>query len=142
MRAVRAAQIVELGKPPKAVELEGEAEGPIEIAAVALNPLDLAVAAGRFYGGHPPLRYPKRGRASARHRAGALASDGIGQAGLHQSRIPGAADTPGSPLPVGATLSSDCETRRPDRLNHSAHRIMNGHGFVVVISRSHPIGIR
>jgi len=52
---VRAAQIAELGRPPEAVDVEGG--GPIEIVAVALNPLDLAVAAGRFYGGHPPLPY-------------------------------------------------------------------------------------
>lgn len=52
---MRAAQIIELGKPPVAVEVEGD--GPIEIVAVALNPLDLAVASGRFYGGHPPLPY-------------------------------------------------------------------------------------
>ena len=29
----------------------------VEVLAVALNPLDLAVAAGRFYGGHPPFPY-------------------------------------------------------------------------------------
>jgi NADPH2:quinone reductase len=52
---VRAAQVVELGSPPKPVEIEGT--GSVEILAVALNPLDLAVAAGRFYGGHPPLPY-------------------------------------------------------------------------------------
>ena len=52
---MRAAQIAELGKPPEAVESDGG--GPIAIVAVALNPLDLAVAAGRFYGGHPPLPY-------------------------------------------------------------------------------------
>jgi NADPH2:quinone reductase len=52
---VRAAQIVELGKPPEPSDVEGD--GPVEILAVALNPLDLAVAAGRFYGGHPPLPY-------------------------------------------------------------------------------------
>ena len=52
---MRAAQIVELGKPPEVVEVQRD--GPIEIVAVALNPLDLAVAAGRFYGGHPPLPY-------------------------------------------------------------------------------------
>jgi NADPH:quinone reductase len=52
---VRAAQIAELGSAPEVVELEGD--GGIEILAVALNPLDLAVAAGRFYGGHPPLPY-------------------------------------------------------------------------------------
>jgi NADPH:quinone reductase len=52
---VRAAQIAELGQPPKVAEIEGD--GAVEISAVALNPLDLAVAAGRFYGGHPPLPY-------------------------------------------------------------------------------------
>ena len=52
---MRAAQIVDLGKPPEVVEVQRD--GPIEIVAVALNPLDLAVAAGRFYGGHPPLPY-------------------------------------------------------------------------------------
>lgn len=52
---MRAAQIAELGKPPEAVDIEGE--GTIQIVAVALNPLDLAIAAGRFYGGHPPLPY-------------------------------------------------------------------------------------
>jgi NADPH2:quinone reductase len=52
---VRAAQIGDLGKPPEVVERDGE--GALEILAVALNPLDLAIAAGRFYGGHPPLPY-------------------------------------------------------------------------------------
>ena len=52
---MRAAQIAELGKPPEVVDLDGD--GPVEIVVVALNPLDLAVAAGRFYGGHPPLPY-------------------------------------------------------------------------------------
>jgi NADPH:quinone reductase len=55
MRLLRAAHVSELGNPPRVVEVEGD--GPIEIAAVALNPLDLGVAAGRFYGGHPPLPY-------------------------------------------------------------------------------------
>lgn len=52
---MRAAHIVELGRPPAVVESAGD--GPVEILAVALNPVDLAVAAGRFYGGHPPLPY-------------------------------------------------------------------------------------
>lgn len=52
---MRGAQIRELGTPPEPVEIEGD--GAIEILAVALNPLDLAVGAGRFYGGHPPLPY-------------------------------------------------------------------------------------
>ena len=52
---MRGARIAELGKPPEAVDMDGG--GAIEILAVALNPVDLAVAAGRFYGGHPPLPY-------------------------------------------------------------------------------------
>jgi NADPH:quinone reductase-like Zn-dependent oxidoreductase len=55
---VRGAQILELGQPPQPAELE-EPDGAstVEIEAVALNPLDLNVANGLFYGGHPPLPY-------------------------------------------------------------------------------------
>jgi NADPH2:quinone reductase len=52
---VRGAHIVELGAEPVPVDITSE--GSFEIAAVALNPVDLAVAAGRFAGGHPPLPY-------------------------------------------------------------------------------------
>jgi len=52
---VRAAQIVQLGRPPEPIEVDGS--GAIEIIAVALNPLDLAVGSGRFPRGHPPLPY-------------------------------------------------------------------------------------
>jgi NADPH2:quinone reductase len=52
---MRSARISELGRAPEIVEVEGQ--GGIEILAVALNPLDLAVGAGRFPGGHPPLPY-------------------------------------------------------------------------------------
>ena len=52
---MRAARIAALGQPPELVAAEGE--GSVEILAVAFNPLDLAIAAGRFYGGHPPLPY-------------------------------------------------------------------------------------
>ena len=52
---MRAARVSELGKPPEPVEVDGG--GAIEIVAVALNPLDLAVGSGRFPGGHPPLPY-------------------------------------------------------------------------------------
>ena len=52
---MRGAHIVELGAEPVPAEIQGE--GSFEILAVALNPLDVAVAAGRFAGGHPPLPY-------------------------------------------------------------------------------------
>jgi NADPH2:quinone reductase len=54
---VRAALITELGRPP----IVGEAPEPsgrsLEVLAAALNPIDRAVAAGQFYGGHPSLPY-------------------------------------------------------------------------------------
>lgn len=62
---MRAARIEELGSPPTAGEIESD--GAIEVAAVALNPLDLAVGAGRFYGGHPPLPYVPGAEAVGRH---------------------------------------------------------------------------
>jgi NADPH:quinone reductase len=52
---VRAAQICELGATPDVVELDRD--GAVEIRAVALNPIDIAIANGRFYGGHPPFPY-------------------------------------------------------------------------------------
>jgi NADPH2:quinone reductase len=54
---LRAALITELGRPPQlgeAPEPEGET---LEVLAAPINPIDVAVAAGRFYGGHPPLPY-------------------------------------------------------------------------------------
>ena len=53
---MRAAQVVELKSPPRPVELAEPPSG-IRLEAVALNPLDLAVGSGVFYGGHPPLPY-------------------------------------------------------------------------------------
>lgn len=52
---MRAAQIRALKTEPVLVDIS-DIEG-MEIVAVALNPLDLAVANGVFYGGHPPLPY-------------------------------------------------------------------------------------
>ncbi len=53
---MRAAQIVELKSPPRPVDVDRAPVG-ISIEAVALNPLDIAVGNGVFYGGHPPLPY-------------------------------------------------------------------------------------
>jgi NADPH2:quinone reductase len=58
---MRAAIVTELGKPPElgdAPEPEpGAGEVLLEVAASSLNPIDIAVGAGRFYGGHPPVPY-------------------------------------------------------------------------------------
>lgn len=59
---MRAALITELGRPPEAAQLEppvasGGGDVVVEVLASALNPLDVAVGAGKFYGGHPELPY-------------------------------------------------------------------------------------
>jgi NADPH2:quinone reductase len=80
MSRVRGAQVVELGSAPVVAEIDGG--GALEVAAVALNPVDLAVAAGRFYGGHPPLPYVP-GCEAVGHRDGArvyVFGDGRGAA--------------------------------------------------------------
>jgi NADPH:quinone reductase len=67
---VRAAQIAALKEPPQVVELD-DVDG-IRIEAVALNPLDIAVGSGVFYGGHPPLPYLPGCEAAGRTEDGAL----------------------------------------------------------------------
>jgi NADPH2:quinone reductase len=56
---MRVALVKELGRPPEPTEIDDPAgEGDVvDMVAVSLNPIDLAVAAGRFYGGHPELPY-------------------------------------------------------------------------------------
>jgi NADPH2:quinone reductase len=58
---MRAALISTLGEPPELRELPepepAAGEVLVEIECVPLNPVDIAVGAGRFYGGHPPLPY-------------------------------------------------------------------------------------
>jgi NADPH2:quinone reductase len=74
---VRGAHIVELGASPVSVEVKGE--GSFEVVAVALNPLDLAVAAGRFAGGHPQLPYVPGCEAIARRNGERLHLFGDGR---------------------------------------------------------------
>jgi NADPH2:quinone reductase len=58
---MRAAVITELGSLPALDEVpdpvRGEGEALIRVAAVPLNPIDVNVGAGRFYGGSPPVPY-------------------------------------------------------------------------------------
>lgn len=58
---MRAALVSELGGPPSSGELAepapGDADVLVEIEAAPLNPIDLAVAAGRNPAGHPPLPF-------------------------------------------------------------------------------------
>jgi NADPH2:quinone reductase len=58
---MRAAIVSELGQPPRPGEVadpaQADAEVLVEIEAAPLNPIDLAVAAGRNPAGHPPLPF-------------------------------------------------------------------------------------
>jgi NADPH2:quinone reductase len=58
---MRAAVVSEVGRPPEAGEVDDAAasgdDALVEILAAPLNPIDLAVAAGRNPAGHPPLPF-------------------------------------------------------------------------------------
>lgn len=58
---MRAARISKIGDLPAVHELDRPPRDAgdvlVEVKAVALNPLDIAVGSGRFYGGHPSLPY-------------------------------------------------------------------------------------
>jgi NADPH2:quinone reductase len=58
---MRAAVVREVGAPPEIGELpdpqRGDDEALIEVHAAALNPIDLAIASGRFYAGPPHVPY-------------------------------------------------------------------------------------
>ena len=58
------ADLPEIGEAPDPVRGEGEAL--IRVLAVPLNPIEINVGAGRFYGGHPPLPFVPGGEAVGR----------------------------------------------------------------------------
>jgi NADPH:quinone reductase len=67
---VRAAVVTEIGRLPEIGEapdpVRGVGEALIRVVAVPLNPIEINVAAGRFYGGHPPLPFIPGGEAIGR----------------------------------------------------------------------------
>jgi NADPH2:quinone reductase len=91
---MRAARIAELNRPPEIVDVD-DVEG-IAIAAVALNPLDVAVGSGAFYGGHPPLPYVPGSEAVGRREDGGLVylfgdGHGVAKDGFLAEHVPVAA---------------------------------------------------
>jgi NADPH:quinone reductase-like Zn-dependent oxidoreductase len=55
---VRAARLHTIGGTPRVEEVDAPAhELVIEVTAAALNPIDISIATGRFYGGAPELPY-------------------------------------------------------------------------------------
>ena len=100
---MRAAHLAELKRPPGPVEID-DADG-LEVVAVALNPLDLAVGGGAFYGGHPQLPYVPGCEAVARTGDGSLAylfgdGRGVGRDGFLAERVAVPEDVR-LPLPAG-----------------------------------------
>ena len=88
---MKAAQVTELGSPPVVAEIDEPADANLEVEAVSLNPLDVAVGAGRFYGGHPPLPYVPGceavGRAGGRRVYAFGDGRGVGKDGLLAERV-------------------------------------------------------
>ena len=106
---MRAAQIAELGSPPAPAEVDelqpDSGDVLVRVEAVALNPLDLAVGAGRFYGGCPPLPYAPGCEAVGRTEDGGLVylfgdGRGVGKPGFLAERVAVPADLP-LPVPDG-----------------------------------------
>lgn len=70
---IRAAQTVRPGEPPELGEIPeppGEGDVVVEVSAFALNPIDVNVASGRFYGGTPPMPYVTGVEAVGRDESG------------------------------------------------------------------------
>jgi len=67
---VHAAVVKEIGRLPEIGEapdpVRGAGEALIRVEAVPLNPIEINVAAGRFYGGHPPLPFIPGGESVGR----------------------------------------------------------------------------
>jgi NADPH:quinone reductase len=92
---MRAARIIEPARPPELAELDepaGEGDLLVDVTAFALNPIDVNVASGRFYGGTPPIPYVPGVEAVGRDTSGRrvyLNGAGIGVArdGLWAERV-------------------------------------------------------
>jgi NADPH:quinone reductase len=108
---MRAAVISELGQPPTIAEVSEPEAGPgevvLEVAASSLNPIDVAVGAGRFYAGHPVLPYVAGaeavGRAAGQGELLWAAGGGLGSArdGALAERV-AVPETTLTPVPDGA----------------------------------------
>jgi len=92
---IRAARIPAVGAPPSLDELEdvpGAGDVEVEVSAFALNPIDVNVALGRFYGGTPPLPYVAGVEAVGRDASGRRvylngAGIGISRDGVWAERV-------------------------------------------------------
>lgn len=84
---MRAAIVHELGAPPEVGDVPepqlSEGRSAVEVVAAGLNPIDIAVAAGRYFAGHPDVPYVPGAEAVGRLPDGSLGylnGDGLGVA--------------------------------------------------------------
>lgn len=107
--------ITELGRPPELADRpEPSAEAIYEVSVVSLNPVDVNVGAGRYFGGHPALPYVPGCEGVGQARDGTrvyLFSDGLGLSrdGLLAERAAAPADL-GIPLPAAVSdeIAASC----------------------------------
>jgi NADPH2:quinone reductase len=107
--------INELGRPPELADRPEPAGKVIyEISAVSLNPIDINVGAGRFFGGHPELPYVPGCEGVGRAANGGrfyLFGDGLGLSrdGVLAERAAAPADL-GIPVPDSASdeIAASC----------------------------------
>ncbi len=112
---MKAAVIRTLGQPPELAERpEPSGEAVYQISAVALNPIDINVGLGRYFGGHPELPYVPGCEGVGRAPDGTrvyLFSDGLGLSrdGLLAERAAAPADL-GIPMPesVSDEIAAAC----------------------------------
>ena len=70
--AVRAARLHEIGGVPQVDEVDApQGGGLVRVSTAALNPIDISIANGRFYGGSPPTPTWSAPRSSGRQRTAA-----------------------------------------------------------------------
>jgi NADPH2:quinone reductase len=69
---MRAARLHEIGGVPQVDEIDPPDGGAIEVVAVPLNPVDISIGAGRFYGGSPDTPYVIGSEAIGRSADGRL----------------------------------------------------------------------
>ena len=75
---MRAAVIERFGEPPVVRDKDeppADSAELIEVTAAPLNPVDLSIASGRFYGGTPPLPYVPGGEGIGHPKSAASATE-------------------------------------------------------------------
>jgi NADPH:quinone reductase len=115
---MRAAHIAKLGAPPSIADIEpptssGPGELLLEVLAGALNPIDIAVAGGGFFAGHPELPYIPGAEAVGRVISGdGVAPDSlvyVSGSGFGTTRNGGLAERVVAPADATVALPSDTD---------------------------------